>query len=320
MKNMGTLLAAVFVAVVLVLYMCTFQVRYTEVAIRKTWDKPDANAVTTPGLHFKWPRPIQTVVKYDRRVRILEDRTEETRTRDAKTVLLTTFTLWRIENPSTFHTNFPEGVDDGEGKLRTTIRTHKHAVIGKHRFNELVSMDPNQRKVREIENTIKRAVAADALKEFGIEIVDFGIKRLGVPESVTTRIFDRMKTQEQSKAADYTAEGKATADAILANATAMRDRIMAEVRRKVASIRTEADELVSKSYEEFEDYPRLRMYLDSLRGLKTALSERATIILDQSQPPFNLFSADERNQVPIRDGVTEKSSAGSSARAQGNSD
>ena len=36
MKNLGTMFAAVFLAVVLVLYMCTFQVRFTEVAIKKT--------------------------------------------------------------------------------------------------------------------------------------------------------------------------------------------------------------------------------------------------------------------------------------------
>ena len=112
MKNIGTILAAVFLAVVLLLYMCTFQVRFTEVAIKKTWGKPATEAITEPALYFKWPAPVQTVVLYDKRIRILEDRTEETRTSDKKNVLLTTYTLWRIADPARFHTNFPEGVED----------------------------------------------------------------------------------------------------------------------------------------------------------------------------------------------------------------
>ena len=162
MKNLGTILAAVFLTVGLVLYMCTFQVRFTEVAIVKTWNKPAAKPLENPGLYFKWPRPIQTVVLYDKRIRVLEDRTEETRTVDGKNLLLTTFTLWRIADPSKFHTNFPDGIEEGEKKLRTTVVTHKHAVTGQRTFSEFVSTDSNKRKVREIEDEIRVAVARDA--------------------------------------------------------------------------------------------------------------------------------------------------------------
>jgi membrane protease subunit HflC len=160
-KNVGTILAALVLAAVLVLYMCTFQVRFTEVAIRKTWGSPAKEAITEPGLYFKWPAPVQNVVKYDQRVRMLEDRTEETRTVDGKNLVLTTFTLWKITDPSTFHTNFPGGEEDGQRKLRTTIVTQKHAVVGRRTFDEFVSTDPKQRKLRDIETEIRSAVASD---------------------------------------------------------------------------------------------------------------------------------------------------------------
>ena len=110
MKNAGTWLAAAFLAVVLVLYMCTFQVRFTEVAIRKTWGNPAKEAITEPGLKFKWPRPIQSVVIFDKRIHFLEHRTEETRTVDGKNLQLTTYTLWTITDPLTSHTQLPGGV------------------------------------------------------------------------------------------------------------------------------------------------------------------------------------------------------------------
>lgn len=303
MKNLGTTLAAVFLAVVLLLYMCTFQVRFTEVAIIKTWGKPAPEPITEPGLHGKWPRPIQNVVVYDKRLRILEDRTEQTRTVDGKTVLLTTFTIWRISDPAKFHTNFPGGEEDGVKKLRTTVIAHKHAVTGQREFSEFVSTDPARRRIHEIEEAIRVAVAQDAREEYGIEIVDFGIKKLGLPESVTAEIFSSMKSLEGKKAAGYLAEGEATASDLLANAQATYDRIMAEARRKAAEIRTEADTLVSEYYKEFEGYPHLRIFLDSLRTLRNTLQSRTTLILSDDESPWNAFSDEARRRVPMLDGV-----------------
>ena len=61
MKNTGTIVAAVFLGIVLLLYMCTFQVRFTEVAIKKTWGEA-RDQIAEPGLKAKWPYPIQSVV------------------------------------------------------------------------------------------------------------------------------------------------------------------------------------------------------------------------------------------------------------------
>ena len=70
-KSVGSIVAAVFLAGVLLLYMCTFQVKFTEVAIVKTWGKPADEPITTPGLKFKWPYPVQEAQLYDKRTRIL---------------------------------------------------------------------------------------------------------------------------------------------------------------------------------------------------------------------------------------------------------
>ncbi|UCE61237.1 MAG: hypothetical protein JSU63_05705 [Phycisphaerales bacterium] len=305
MKNLGTLLAAVFIAIVLLLYMCTFQVRFTEVAIKKTWGSPARNAITQPGLKLKWPSPIQSVVIYDKRMRIMEDRTEETRTVDGKNVMVTTFTAWRIVDPAKFHTNFPGGEEDGEKKLRTTVVTQKHAVIGKHNFSEFVSTDPAKRKIREIEREIQAAVTSDAGAEYGIEVVDFGIKKLGLPSTVTTAIFESMKSNEQKKAARYQAEGEARANDIIANAKAAEDRIRATARKKAEEIKAEAEEVVSDYYKEFDQHPELRIFLDSLRVMEEALQSRTTLIIDTSEAPWDVFDEESRRRVPEGDRTSD---------------
>jgi len=301
MKNIGTIAAAAIVVSVLLLYMCPFQGGFTETAIVKTFGEPAKTAISEPGLEFKWPPPIQTVVKYDKRIRILEDRTEETRTVDGKNLILTTFTLWRLGDAPgdaiKFLTNFPGGVSDGEKKLRTTVVTHKHAVIGQREFAELVSIDPKRRKLSEIEDEIQEAIAADARAQYGIEIVDFGIKKLGLPQAVTTTIFGSMKANEEVKAGRYEAEGRARAQAILADANATEQRITAAAREKVAAIENEADQVVSDYYQEFAKHPELRIFLDSLRAIKKALSARTTLILDQNEWPWSVFSKEVRSGV-----------------------
>ena len=297
MKNLGTLVAAVVVAAVLLAYMCTFQVRFTEVAIVKTWGKPVEPAITEPGLRFKWPSPVQSVVVYDKRLRVLEDRHEETRTADGKNVLLTTFTIWRISDPFKFHTNFPDGVVDGERKLRTAIGSGKQDVIGKHFFDEFVSTDPARRKLREIEHEMKATVDAVARTELGIEIVDFGIKKLGLPKAITTEIFNSMKEAEQTKAAGYIEEGNAEAQGIVASARATEGRIMAAARERVAGIHAEAQQLVSEYYKEFDKHPELRMFLDKLNTNAEALSQRTTLILDFQDTPWDVWDAAARSRM-----------------------
>lgn len=301
MKNLGTIASAVFLGIVLLLYMCTFQVRFTQVAIIKTFGNPADAAIVEPGLWFKWPPPIQTVVVYDKRVRILEDRTEETRTVDGKNLVVTTFTLWRLGSGAgdaiKFHTNFPAGEEECEKKLRTTIVSHKHAVIGRRSFADFVSVDPNKRKLREIEEEIQAAVKADVQEQYGIEIVGFGIKKLGLPQSVTTAIFESMKANEARKASRYDAEGAARAQDILADARATEARIMAAAQEKVAEIENEADRMVSEYYKEFDKYPELRMFLDKLRTTAEALSERTTLILDAGESPWDVFSEEGRQKV-----------------------
>ncbi|MCH7839035.1 MAG: hypothetical protein IID38_02210 [Planctomycetes bacterium] len=308
MKNLGTIVSAVFLAAVLLLYMCTFQVRFTEVAIMKTWGKPADEAITEPGLNFKWPPPIQTTVIYDKRIRILEDRTEETRTVDGKNLVVTTFTLWRIKDPARFHTNFPGGVEEGEKKLRTTVVAHKQAVIGQRRFDEFISTRPEERKIREIEQEIQSLVAQDAMSQYGIEVVGFGLKKLALPEAVTTAIFDSMKSHEQAKASRYRAEGDARAAAILADAHAAETRILSAVNDKVAGIEAEAQRVVNQYYKEFDEHPELRIFLDTLHTIGEALRHRATLIIDTQQAPWDVLDVNQRGSGIISTATARPSS------------
>ncbi len=296
MRNLPTLLAAALVVLILAFYMCTFQVRFTEVAIKKTFGQPSADQIHQPGLKFKWPWPIQSVVKFDKRVRVLVDRTEETLTADSKNVIITTTTLWTIEDPYLFHGRF-ERDEDGERQLRSDIRSQKKAVVGQYRFANFVSTDPADRKLQEIEEKMLEPIRDVWLSEYGVEVRYFGISKLTLPESVTKAIFDSMKKFEDNKAANYEAEGQAQSAEIIAGARAKQERIMALAIRKADEIRNDGQKRVSEIYQQFQEFPELRIFLDKLDTLEVALRYNTTIILDASFQPIDLFKDEERGRL-----------------------
>lgn len=288
MKNLPSILAAALVVLILVFYMCTFQVRFTEVAIKETFGEPSESTLDEPGLYFKWPWPIQNVVKFDKRIRVLEDQTEETITADSKNVILATATLWTIEDPYLFHRRFAR-VEDGRKHLRNAIRSQKKAVVGQYDFSNFVSTVPGERKLAQMEREMMEPVRAVWRRENGVDIKSFAITKLALPESVTQAIFDSMKKNEQNKADNYQAEGKAKAQQIVASAMATKQRILAVATRKADEIRNDGQKRVSEIYEVFKDNQDLRIFLDKLSALEQAFRTHTTIIMDQRWPPVDLF-------------------------------
>ena len=65
----------------------------------------------------------------------------------------------------------------------------------------------------------------EAMKEYGIEVTRVGFRQLGFPESVTTKVFDRMTAERRSKS-----------EALLANGNSEALRIRSEAERKAAEI------------------------------------------------------------------------------------
>ncbi len=297
MRNLPSVLAAMALLAVLALYMCTFQVRFNEVAIVKTFGRADAtrDVKRKPGLYPRWPWPIQSVEKFDTRIRILEDTIEETPTRDSKNLVVTTYAGWTIADPYKFHIAYPK-VKDGEEALRAKIRSHKKAVVGKHDFSEFISTDPAERRLHEIEGEMQQAFAAEALEQFGVQTKIFGIKRLGLPEAVTKDIFENMKKLEENKAENYRTEGDAKAAQIVAEATAARERIMAVAQRKADEIRNDGQRRVGEIYRAFSGHQDLRIFLDKLKALEDLCKERVTLILDTEVAPTDLFKLDQMPQ------------------------
>lgn len=311
MNKVMTIMGAGVLLLVFGFYMCSFQVRSTEIAVLKTFGKFEKGDIKTEAkLYRKWPWPIQTVVITDNRIRILEDTYEETQTRDSQNIMVTTYTCWKIDkdNPYKFHITNNSSKKNAEIKLRNLIQAQKKIVVAQHNLADFVNTDASKFKFDEIEAELLARTVAVAKKEYGIDVQAMGIRRLSFPKSVSEQIFDRMKTREEGKAATYETEGEAQAQAIVANASAIRRNILAVADRLAAQIRAEANEQVGEYYKEFDEHIELRLFLDRLEATVASLRERTTIILDAAIAPFNLFD--------FESGRADGRSAGPSSRPE----
>lgn len=291
MNKLITMVCAAVLLLVFGFYMCSFQVRSTELAVLKTFGKfKEHDIKTEAGLYAKWPWPIQSVVITDNRMRILADTYEETQTRDSQNIMVTTYTVWKIDedNPYKFHiANSNER--DARDKLRNLVQAQKKIVVAQHDLADLVNTDVTKFKFDEIEDELLEGIVAIAKEVYGIEVKATGIRRLSFPKSVSEQIFDRMKTREEEKAAKYETEGAAEAQAIVARASAVSRNILAVSDRLAEQIRAEANAEVGEYYKEFDEHQELRLFLDRLEASVRALEERTTLILGpEGIAPFGL--------------------------------
>ncbi|NCB38099.1 MAG: protease modulator HflC [Erysipelotrichia bacterium] len=248
------------------------------------------------GAHFKWPWPIDNCYFFDCRNRIYNTRFTQTLTRDKKAVILLTYIVWNIKNPLVFLQSVGT-VANAEDKIEGLVSSSKNNVLGNYDLANLVSTDPEQLKLAEIEGKILEAVAGRARESFGAEISSVGIKRLAYPENNVKAIFSQMRAERGQYAAKYRAEGRMQASIILSETDLEIAKINAEAIKTSAEIKGQADREATEIYAEAHKKGReFYKFNRSLEVLEKMVNENAVFILRSDQPPFNVLSETTGNE------------------------
>ena len=290
-KNLLTIVIASVLVVIFALLLFTFQVRQSEVAVLTTFGKPAANNLDQPNLYFKWPWPIQQVYRFDQRVQNFEDKYSENLTADNTMLLTSVYVGWKISDAKEFFPKFAGGsVEAAQRQVETMLRSAKAAVIGKHNLSDFVNADPKQLKLEAIEDEIKTAVQGElASQNYGISIDFLGIKKLGLPESVTQTVFDRMKSERTVLISEAQFKGEAEATKIKSAAERQAADVIANAQADATRIEGAGVAEAAKTLSVFQQNPELAIFQLQLEALKNSLNQKSTLIFDERTPPFSLF-------------------------------
>jgi len=250
----------------LALAMSLFMVDETQTAIRfQLGEIVEANY--KPGLHWKWPL-INNVRKFDRRLQTLDTEPERFLTAEKKNVIVDSFAMWRIEDVRLFYTTVGGDPAQANVRLDQIVKDSLRSEFSKRTIQEVVSGDRDQ-----IMETLSRLLREQAT-QLGIAAVDVRIKRINLPDDVSSSVFSRMKAERLRVAKDFRSRGGEAAERIRADADRQSTVLLAEAYRDAERQRGEGDaqsadiyaQAYGKDQEFYNFYRSLAAYRQSFVG------------------------------------------------------
>ncbi len=301
-KHIWVLILACLIISILVLYWVTFTVRFNENALVTTFGKI-SRRVDEPGLRWKLPPPIHSVMKFDRRIRMYQRLPVQTQTSDAQPIVVTVYVNWRInEQVEDFYTNFyKRGMSDSESLVVEAEDmidgwiAEASNIISEFKLSELITLDAERFKlddmVRGPESSmlVRLREKAQADEGYGIEIEDVGLEMLGVPESVTEKVFARMASEREKESTRLIGEGRREGDSIYGRAQGQAKIITAQAEAEAEKIRAEGDAESLQYLEVLNKNPELANTLRSYKTMSKILGNRTTFVFNSDSIIYKIL-------------------------------
>jgi membrane protease subunit HflC len=314
------------VLLLLVAWSCLYTVDRTEFVYLTQFGKHlatfDGSQEDQAGLHVKWPWPVQSVLRFDRRLQAFDLPPAEMLTHDPKggtidkTLTLDAYVCWRIPGADAVE-RFVRTVgtlDLARSLLTQRIGSDLGAIVGQMELSDLINDQPGlvDRKREELRRRLLSSPAVDgvetkglqqrALEEYGIEIVDIRVRRLNHPPQVRQAIFDRIISERNKKVAYYRSEGQKQAENIKSDS----DRKIAELQAITAAntqrIRGEADAEATRILNEAQALdPQFYAFLKKLEEYQRILGDNKTMLLLSSHRElFDLLFSPPKPGMPAK--------------------
>jgi membrane protease subunit HflC len=277
----------------IVFYAMAVVVREGEAVLVTRFGRP-LRAALQPGLHWKLPWPIDQSSLLDMRRRVYETGHTEMLTRDKKNIIARTFVIWRIGDALTFTQAI--GAEGGaEAKLDGLLTNAAIGTLGGHDLSALVSTNPADLQVDQIESELLASTAPMALRSYGVAIEQIRLERISLPEVNVSAVFEQMRAERRQFAAKFEAEGEKEASRIRSEAELEAARIRAKGAEEQARIRGESAAQVAKTYADAHRVnPELYRFTRALDALDKLITANTSLILRTDSEPFSLLQNKER--------------------------
>src|SRR6202035_5543111 len=244
-------------------------------------------AATQAGLHWKLPWPIDQSFLLDMRRRVYETGHTEMLTRDKKNIIARTFVVWRVGDALAF-TQAIATQTAAEGKLDGLLTNAAIGTLGGHDLSALVSTNPSDLQVDQIEAELLSSTAPVAMRSYGVAIDQIRIERIALPEENVTAVFEQMRAERRQFAARFEAEGEREASRIRSEAELEAAQIRAKGEEETARIRGKSAAEVAKTYADAHKInPELYRFTRSLESLNKLVTANSTLILRTDSEPFS---------------------------------
>jgi membrane protease subunit HflC len=245
----------------------------------------------TPGLAWRLPVPLESLIPVDLRLRTTSSGLQDVGTRDGLRVIVQAYVAWRVQPDSPDVQRFLRAVqnqpDEAARQIRAFIGSALETTTSAFELSSLINTDPNKVHLVALEDRLRQQINRQLLSTYGISVISVGIERLTLPAVTLAATVDRMRAERETIAAERTAVGNREAAEIRSAAERDGRIVQAEARVKAAEIesqsRVQAATIYGKAY---AGSPELYSMVRSLDTLSTIVTPDTKLILRTDAAPF----------------------------------
>ena len=249
--------------------------------------RPDVSV----GIHFKIPL-IQNVKKFDARIQTLDEEPDRVLTVESKYLLVDSFIKYKITDVLTFYKATSNGTFDNlNNLLGQAAEANLKANFAKRTVTEVISGERD-----ELMNILLTSLNNE-VKDLGVEIIDFRVKRIDLPSNLSNSVYERMKTERQELAEKLRSEGNEIAREKRAEADAERVIILANAYKEAQQLRGEGDAQAASIYaESFSKNPEFYEFTRSMKAYVETFENKSDVMLIDSDSEFFKYLNDKKEE------------------------
>ena len=227
-----------------------------------------------PGLHVKLPF-ADDVRLFDARVLTVDAQPASFFTVEKKRLIVDSYAKWRIANVETYY-KATGGVETvARNRLANRVNNGLRNQFGTRTLHEVVSGERDA-LMEDITSDLNESV----LGSLGIEVVDVRVKRIDLPQEVSSQVFRRMTAEREKEATELRSTGKEKAERIRASADRERTIELANAYRDAEQLRGTGDAEAAGIYADaYQQDPEFYSFVRSLNAYKNSFSNKGDVML-----------------------------------------
>ena len=242
-----------------------------------------------PGLHVKMPF-VDNVRIFDARILTVDAQPASFFTVEKKRLIVDSYAKWRIANVETYY-KATGGVESvAQNRLANRVNNGLRNQFGTRTLHEVVSGERDL-----LMKNITDELNATVLASLGIEVVDVRVKRIDLPQEVSSQVFRRMTAERDKEARELRSTGKERAEKIRASADRERTIEVANAYRDAEELRGQGDAKAASVYAAaYRQDPEFYSFMRSLNAYKSAFSNKGDIMLVEPDSDFFKYLNQQR--------------------------
>jgi len=278
-------------------------------------DKGDVVKIYEPGLHFKMPI-FDRVKHLDARIQTMDGRADRFVTSEKKDVIIDSYVKWRIKDFGQYYLSTGGGnAMTAQALLERKVTDVLRAEIGSREIKQIVSGPRTQvvlpagtdvlateaaKQALEIDGQrdqimeeVLKSTRKSAMKDLGVYVVDFRMKKINLPDEISESIYRRMRAERDSVARKHRSQGREKAEIIKAQAELEVATILAEADKTARVTRGDADAEAAKIYSSaYSKDPEFFSFLRSLKAYEKSFSSKSDILVLDPKSDFFRYMND----------------------------